>query len=78
MSMVVLSEPQNVSELMMIKSLLDGSGIGYIVHNEHVSSLYPGLPALGSQVIVHERDLLRAEVLLSRLPLAIRDVSAQA
>ena len=78
MSMVMLSEPQNVSELMMIKSLLDGSGIAYIVHNEHVSSLYPGLPALSSQVMVDEHDHLRAEVLLSRLPLKIRDVSVQA
>jgi hypothetical protein len=77
MSMVMLSEPRNVSELMLIKSLLDGNGIGYLVRNEHVSSLYPGLPALSSQVMVDERDHLHAEVLLSRLPLEIRDVSVQ-
>lgn len=78
MSMVVLSEPHDLSALMLIRSLLDGSGIDYVVRNEHVSSLYPGLPALSSQVLVKQRDYHRAEVLLSRLPIEIRDVSAQA
>jgi hypothetical protein len=40
-----------------------------------MSSLYPGLPILNSRVMVDECDQLRAEVLLSRLRLAVRDVS---
>lgn len=78
MPMVVLSEPHDLSALMLIRSLLDGSGIDYVVRNEHMSSLYPGLPALGSQVMVKEKDYHRAELLLRRLPIEIRDVSAQA
>jgi hypothetical protein len=77
MSMIRLTEPQSMGELAMIMSLLEGSGIAFMVQNEHVSSLYPGLPILNSSVMVDERDHLRAEVLLSRLRLAVRDVSSQ-
>ena len=77
MPMIRLTEPQSMSELAMITSLLEGSGIAYMVQNEHVSSLYPGLPILNSFVMVEECDHLRAEVLLSRLRLAVRDVSSQ-
>jgi hypothetical protein len=75
MPMIRLTEPQDMGELAMITSLLEGSGIEFIVHNEHMSSLYPGLPLLNSCVMVDECDQLRAEVLLSRLRLAVRDVS---
>jgi hypothetical protein len=75
MPMIHLTEPQSMGELAMITSLLEGSGIAYIVQNEHVSSLYPGLPILNSRVMVEEWDQLRAELLLSRLRLAVRDVS---
>jgi hypothetical protein len=77
MPMICLTEPQSMGELAMITSLLEGSGIAYMVQNEHVSSLYPGLPILNSRVMVNECDQLRAEVLLSRLRLAVRDVSSQ-
>jgi hypothetical protein len=77
MSMIRLTEPQSMGELAMITSLLKGSGIAYIVQNEHVSSLYPGLPILNSSVMVDERDQVNAEMLLSRLRLAVRDVSSQ-
>jgi hypothetical protein len=77
MPMIRLTEPQDMGELAMITSLLEGSGIAFIVHNEHMSSLYPGLPLLNSCVMVDECDQLRAEVLLSRLRLAVRDVSSQ-
>jgi hypothetical protein len=77
MPMIRLTEPQSMGELAMITSLLEGSGIAFIVHNEHMSSLYPGLPLLNSCVMVDECDQLRAEVLLSRLRLAVRDVSSQ-
>ncbi len=75
MPMIHLTEPQSMGELAMITSLLEGSGIAYIVQNQHVSSLYPGLPILNSRVMVEECDQLRAELLLSRLRLAVRDVS---
>jgi hypothetical protein len=77
MPMIRLTEPQSMGELALITSLLNGSGIPYLVQNEHVSSLYPGLPILNSCVMVDECDQLRAEVLLSRLRLAVRDVSSQ-
>ena len=50
MPMIRLTEPQSMGELAMITSLLEGSGIAYMVQNEHVSSLYPGLPILNSRV----------------------------
>jgi len=75
MPMIRLTEPQSMGELAMITSLLEGSGIPYIVQNEHVSSLYPGLPILNSSVMVDERDQGKAEMLLSRLRLEVRDVS---
>ena len=75
MPMICLTEPQNMGELAMVTSLLEGSGIGYQIQNEHVSSLYPGLPILNSRVMVDERDRLYADVLLSRLRVEVRDVS---
>lgn len=77
MSMIRLTEPQSMGELAMITSLLEGSGIAYMVQNEHVSSLYPGLPILNSHVLVDESDQVHAEMLLSRLRLEVRDVSSQ-
>lgn len=78
MPMVCLTEPQDRGELAMVTSLLEGSGIGYLLENEHVSSLYPGLPILNSRVMIDERDRLTADLLLSRLRLDVRDVSVQA
>jgi putative signal transducing protein len=75
MPMIRLTEPQSMGELAMITSLLEGSGIPYVVQNEHMSSLYPGLPILNSSVMVDERDQVNAEMLLSRLRLEVRDVS---
>jgi hypothetical protein len=78
MSMIPLTEPHSLAELAIVKSLLDGNGIPYVVHHEHVSSLYPGIPFLGSKVMIDPVDLSRAELLLSRLRLEVRDVSSQA
>jgi hypothetical protein len=77
MPMIRLAEPQSMGELAMITSLLEGSGIAYIVQNEHVSSLYPGLPILNSSVMVDARDQVYAEELLSLLRLEMRDDSSQ-
>lgn len=74
--MIHLTSAQGVGELALIKSLLDGNRIAYVVHDEHVSSLYPGVPFFLSRVMVGEADQARAETLLSRLRLAIRDASA--
>jgi hypothetical protein len=73
MGMVVLREAGDMGELAMIKSLLEGSGIPYVVHHEHVGSLYPGVPFLSGRVLVDEALRDRAEVLLSRLHLDIRE-----
>ena len=78
MSMIRLTEPQSLGELAIVKSLLDGNGIPYVVHHEHVSSLYPGIPFLSSRVMINPVDLSRAELLLSRLRLEVREVSGQA
>ena len=69
MGMVKLIVPQDEGELALIKSLLDGNGIRYFVHNEHFGSLYPGLPLPFNrrQVMVDEVDLDRAIVLMGRL-----------
>jgi len=77
MSMIRLTEPQSLGELAIVKSLLDGNGIPYVVHHEHVSSLYPGIPFLSSRVMINPVDLSRAELLLSRLRLEVREVSGQ-
>lgn len=73
MGMVLLREAGDMGELAMIKSLLEGSGIPYVVHHEHVGSLYPGVPFLSGRVLVDESVRDRAEVLLSRLHLDIRE-----
>lgn len=77
MSMIRLTEPHSLGELAIVKSLLESNRIPYVVHNEHVSSLYPGVPFLGSKVMIDPVDLSRAELLLSRLRLEVRDVSGQ-
>ena len=77
MPMIRLTEPHSMGELAMIKSLLEGNGIVYIVQNEHVSSLYPGLPILNSSVMVNACDQVYAEVLLSLLRLEVGDDSSQ-
>lgn len=76
--MIRLTEPQSLGELAIVKSLLDGNGIPYVVHHEHISSLYPGIPFLSSKVMINPVDLSRAELLLSRLRLEVREVSGQA
>lgn len=74
--LIHLTSAQDVGELAMIKSLLDGNRIPYVVHGEHVSSLYPGVPFMLSRVMVEEADHERAGTLLSRLRLEIRDATA--
>ena len=76
--LVTLCESGDVGELALIKSLLDGNGIRYAVQHEHVGALYPGVALLGSRVMVEERDKQRAEVLLSRLALHIRETTGDA
>ena len=73
--LVTLCEPGDVGELTLIKTLLDGNGIVYAVHHEHMGALYPGVPLLGSRVMVAEADKQRAEILLSRLALQIREAT---
>ncbi|MCP9452329.1 MAG: DUF2007 domain-containing protein [Nitrospira sp.] len=74
--MVHLTNVQDAGELALIKSLLDGNRITYVIHGEHISTLYPGVPFCMGRVMVDEADRDRAEVLLSRLRLSIRETSA--
>lgn len=76
MRLIHLTSAQDVGELALIKSLLDGNHITYVVHGENMSSLYPGMSFVGSRVMVDATDLTRAEVLLSRLRLSIREATA--
>lgn len=77
MAMVMLREAADMGELALIRSLLDGSGIPYVIHHEHVGSLYPGVPFLSGRVMVDEAQRERAEVLLSRLDLPIREAGGE-
>lgn len=75
MNLVRLAEPYNVGELVLLQSLLEGSGIAYLIRHANVSSLYPGVPGLNSHVMVEERDYPRAEAILQRLRLDVREVT---
>jgi len=77
MSFISLTQPYNMGELALLQSLLEGSGIEYVIRNAHMGSLYPGVPGLNSHVMVKEHDYSRAEQLLQRLRLDIRDVSGE-
>ena len=77
MNLVRLTEPHNVGELVMLQSLLEGSGIAYLIRHANVSSLYPGLPGLTSHVMVAEKDYPRAEAILRRLRLDVREVPGE-
>ncbi|GMV51284.1 MAG: hypothetical protein NBKEAIPA_00990 [Nitrospirae bacterium] len=75
--LVPLCYPRDVGELALIKSLLEGNGIPYAVHHEHVGALYPGVSLLGGRVMVAEREKTRAAILISRLALQIREATAE-
>jgi hypothetical protein len=75
MPMVHLMNAQDIGELGLMKSLLESNGIAYVVHHEHVSSLYPGLPSFTCRVLVDESERANAEILLSRLRLQLREAS---
>ena len=78
MSMVHLTDAQDMGELGLMKSLLESNGIAYVVLHEHVSSLYPGIPSFTCRVMVEESDRADAEILLSRLRLQLREASNSA
>lgn len=69
MSFIKLVEPHDEGELALIKSLLDGNDIRYVVRNEHFGSLYPGfpLPFNAREVMVDEADFPRAQTLVRGL-----------
>jgi hypothetical protein len=69
MNFIKLVEPCDEGQLALIKSLLDGNDIPYVVRNEHFGSLYPGfpLPFNARVVMVDEADFSRAETLIRGL-----------
>ena len=75
MNLVRLTEPYNVGELALLQSLLEGSGIAYLIRHANVSSLYRGVLGMNSHVMVEERDYPRAEAILQRLRLDVREVT---
>ncbi len=75
--LVTVREPGDAGELAVIESLLHGNGIPYVVQHAHVGGLYPGVPFLSSRVMVAEAERDRAETLLSRLSLQIREMSGE-
>jgi len=77
MNLVRLAEPYSVGELILLQSLLEGSGIAYLIRHANISSLYPGLPGLTSHVMVEARDYARAEKILQRLRLDVREVTGE-
>ncbi len=78
MQLIRLPHSHDINELLLLQSLLDGSGIEHVVRHANIGSLYPGLPGLGSQVLVRECDALRAKELLYRLQLDVREISTEA
>lgn len=74
MALTFLANAQNMGELALVKSLFDANGIAYVLFHENVSSLYPGLASFTCRVMVEESDRSRAEVLLSRLRLDLREL----
>jgi putative signal transducing protein len=76
MKLIRLAEPYNMGELILLQSLLDASGIAYLIRHANISSLYPGLPGLTSHVLVEERDYPRAEAILQRLRVDVREVTS--
>ena len=65
----------DMGELAIIKSLCEANNIPCLFQDEHVSSLYPGVLDLRCQVLVDESEWKRADTLLSRLRLPIREVT---
>ncbi|HKY71545.1 MAG TPA: DUF2007 domain-containing protein [Nitrospira sp.] len=76
MKLILLAEPYSMGELILLQSLLEGSGIAYLIRHANISSLYPGLPGLTSHVMVEERDYPRAEAILQRLRVDVREVTS--
>lgn len=78
MAMRYLTSAQDLGELALIKSLCEANSIHCLLQDEHVSSLYPGCPALFCRVLVEDADWDRADTLLSRLRLPIREAEPSA
>ena len=78
MTFTKIYECHDEGEISIIKSLLEGNGITFVVENEHFGSLYPGasIPFNGRNILVPEDDVDRAEILLSRLNETLSDNNA--
>jgi hypothetical protein len=64
--MTKLLVPHDETELMLLTSILESSGIEFYVQNEHFGGLYPGLnifPFNERVILVAESDFDRASLL---------------
>mgnify|MGYP001589456343 CR=1 FL=1 len=64
--MIPVWESYDEGELAMIRSVLEGSGIDYLVNHDFFCSLYPGLGVAfnARTVVVHQEDWSRARTLI--------------
>jgi hypothetical protein len=67
--MTRLLVPHDETELMLLTSILESSGIEFHVQNEHFGGLYPGLNIFP----FNERVILVAESDFDRASLLVRD-----
>lgn len=66
--MIKLYSPQTEVDLALIRSVLEGEGISFFVHNDHFGSLRigPSIPLYNEKTImVNENDFIRASELIS-------------
>jgi hypothetical protein len=66
--MIKLYSPKDELELSFIKSILEGEGIPYFVHNDHFGSLKigPNIPLFNAKTImVHEENADQTKELIS-------------
>ena len=63
-----LYSPQNEAELAVIKSILDGEGIHYFVHNDHFGTMRTGPPIElfnAKTIMITEEHFERAKEIIS-------------
>lgn len=78
MAMRYLTTAQDLGELAIIKGLCEVNKISCCFQHEHIGSLYPGCAAMQCRVLVEDDDWDRADTLIRRLRLPLREVEPSA